>query len=512
MSPSNGAEPRYASINDRESQAPELCMEQPGLEVAAQRQNDAADWSGLQITQAPSEYQQVPGKEAVSFGKSEKIPVVEDHAVAEVEGVGKTPPTLTPKAKRRFLIAGAIFLLVALGAVVGGFTASREAKASWNRVWGTSPTGDSGTAEPTGTSTTNSTTNSLPIKQGPPLTVTGWRKEMGVEIFLFYLNTENVIQRSTLTSTSTSTGTSKKSWGTTTKKYSSFVSGSSRLSGTIIQYGDGYQPQTELFYTNEDNRLIGLSFNDKYSPVYQEDSIKNMLLATGTNSSVSTYWPWATFQGSDGRLWEVRNRLREEFSPAAEWDAKKLDIIAADASRLALVPLATNFSQIATKGGYGIVYQDENNRLAVFMPDFRLNSDELGTYYAASWPTDFLSVTLPDHGVFAAFSVARPSDSLGRVNTYILYVDASSNINVAYTEDSSSWLISRPSALQNVDPDTDITCLTMATTYRDSSQSEVPLMDASWKLARCYFQKGGLLREMVFDGTDWVHFGNVPVS
>ncbi|KAK6206783.1 hypothetical protein QIS74_13271 [Colletotrichum tabaci] len=106
-----------------------------------------------------------------------------------------------------------------------------------------------------------------------------------------------------------------------------------------------------------------------------EDSIKRMVLATGANSSIGAYWPWMTYQGSDGELVGVRNRLRSEFSPAAEWDAKKLGVKTAKASHVALMPLSASFSKMAVQGGYGIFYQSTDARLVALIPD--LASDEL---------------------------------------------------------------------------------------------------------------------------------------
>lgn len=122
----------------------------------------------------------------------------------------------------------------------------------------------------------------------------------------------------------------------------------------------------------------------------------------------------------------------------------------------------------------------------------------------------------------AGFSVARPSDRLQRVDTYLLYVDGSSNINMLYTDSSSSagsssssssptWKTAQPAALRGVDPDTDIACLTMATSPNNASGKPVLLEPASDQ-TRCYFQKGGLVTVAQLNGTaDWVVVGTVPI-
>ncbi|KAJ0311021.1 hypothetical protein COL516b_001723 [Colletotrichum fioriniae] len=299
--------------------------------------------------------------------------------------------------------------------------------------------------------------------------------------------------------------TSDNSSWQTPDKFNSSADVSARLGATIIQYDASYQPQTEVFYTNDDGRVLGVSINDALSPNYEEDSIKNMVLNSRVNSSVAAYWPWVMYQESSGGIVEVRNRLRTEFSPAAEWDKKRLNVSADSDSRLALVPLSTNFSKIAVQGGYGIFYQ-VNGALVALIPD--LGSDELATDYADSWPTAVTN--MPGGAPFAAFSVARSSDTLQRVFTYVLYLDNDANISVIYN-DASSWKTAQPASLKGVDADTDITCLTMATTHRDSFTQEVVLGAQSFD-PRCYFQREGLVREVILStNNDWVDNGNVPI-
>ncbi|WYZ34070.1 hypothetical protein EsH8_I_000346 [Colletotrichum jinshuiense] len=453
-----------ASVIGRDGRTPNQAYEQPGLEAVPQEQlRHSEGWSGLEVSNQPQYYD--AGKEAVHYGHdTDKIPAIVNYG---------DPEQPSPPERRRkrlwFILGGIALALIIIGAVVGGVLGSRASQADEPK-----PTEES-TPESTPSPTPSAnTTKSQSLRQGSSLTVAGWQNSGGAELFLFYQDYEHQIWRSRCDASGLSSNQSS-SWETPTK-FNSFASEGSRLGATIIQYATGYLPQVELFYTNDDNRLLGLSMNDQYSPEYGEDSIKDKQLRSGDNSSVAAYWPWAIYQGSDGVLVEVRNLLGGAFAPAAQWDAKKLGVKAAGASELALVPLSANFSKIAIQGGYGIFYQAEDDKLVALIPD--LGSEELATDYATSWPTDFPSITLPKNGSFAAFSVARPSDSLQRVNTYVLYLDSSSNINVVYS-DSSSWQTSQPSVLKDVDADTNIACLTMTTTYRDSTRAEVLLEDAS---------------------------------
>ncbi|KAK0376888.1 hypothetical protein CLIM01_05734 [Colletotrichum limetticola] len=490
-----------SAAHDHGNQTHSHATEQPGLEVVSHEQEkfphtEDPTWSGLQVSNH-SFYDS--GKEAVSdHNDTDKI-----HVISGQDEVGELESVQPKRRKRLWLIIGGIILvLVVAAAVVGGILGSRATKAA--QVNDSLPTNvASPTSTPTPADTSNTTTKSQSIRQGSPLTVTGWSQSGGVELFLFYQDDDYQVHRSTYDTTKTS---DNSSWQTP-DKYNSSADVSARLGATIIQYDASYQPQTEVFYTNDDGRVLGVSINDALSSNYEEDSIKNMVLNSRVNSSVAAYWPWVIYQESSGGIVEVRNRLRTEFSPAAEWDKKRLNISADSDSRLALVPLSTNFSKIAVQGGYGIFYQ-VNGALVALIPD--LGSDELATDYADSWPTDFPAVTnMPGGAPFAAFSVARSSDTLQRIFTYVLYLDNDANINVIYN-DASSWKTAQPATLKGVDADTDITCLTMATTHRDSFTQEVVLGAQSFD-PRCYFQREGLVREVILTNNEWVDNGNVPI-
>lgn len=111
---------------------------------------------------------------------------------------------------------------------------------------------------------------------------------------------------------------------------------------------------------------------------------------------------------------------------------------------------------------------------------------------------------------FAAFTVARPDDTNGRVNTYILYQTASSRISMVYLDNDSAWSIVEPEALTNADNGTGIACLTMSTSPF-SVDGGVVLLEETSNVNRCYFQRDGLLREVALDGNDWVELGTIPL-
>ncbi|KXH61171.1 hypothetical protein CNYM01_05628 [Colletotrichum nymphaeae SA-01] len=310
----------------------------------------------------------------------EAIPTTNYTQIANVED----PPDAKPKRSRRrlWLTAGGVTLLIViLSVVLAGVFGSRAAKTSSADQTGASP---SPSPSPIATSQT--------IRQGSSLSVTGWRKSSGVEIFLFYQDVNNYVRCSRYEEVPTSSTLGNTSWHAPVR-YNSFATSKSRLAGTTIQFGTGAVPQVEMFYTNDDNRLLGLSINNAISSGYEEDSITVPTISKGVS--------------------------------------------------------------------------------------------------------------------FAAFSIARESDALQRVNIYILFIDASSDINVLRNS-ASGWQLTQPAALKAVDSDSDIACLTMATTYFDSNGSQV-LLGQALSETRCYFQRGGLVREAMLSGDDWVDLGSVPI-
>jgi hypothetical protein len=125
-------------------------------------------------------------------------------------------------------------------------------------------------------------------------------------------------------------------------------------------------------------------------------------------------------------------------------------------------------------------------------------------------------IALPNNSSIAAFSVARAADPRQRVDTYVLYLDASSDINMLYTDSSTSgsptWRNLQPAALRGVDRDTSIACLTMATSPGGLSRAAILLEQVLEDNTSCYFQKGGLVMEAKLSGRDWVIVGRVPMS
>ncbi|KAK3301767.1 uncharacterized protein B0T15DRAFT_578028 [Chaetomium strumarium] len=466
------------------------------------------------------------------------------------------------KRKRLWLVlAGigtvAVILIVVLGAVFGSRAGRASSKDPASQTTSSSDANNTNNPNNTasGSNTTTTTTKPQSIRQGSSLSVTGWRKPDGnVETYLFYQDPQDGLRYSRCDTSHRTTTTGGEANDSTCweppVRFNSYARPNTPLAASTILWGDQYQPQTVLFYSGFKTRLLGVNFNDQFSPNTSDSSINNRQqpqqasdtqnqnnqnhIFTILDGALASYWPWTLYQDASGALFHVRNLLGGNFAPSdTAWDNNPTNITAAVAgSALAVVPLSANFSRIAVKGGYAVFYyqsssQDKDKdkdggRLAVGITD--LDSPELAADYPLSWPTEIPAIVLPRAAPMAGFSVARPGDALQRVDTYLLYRDDKNDVNVLYTsadgeEDGGrvQWKTARPDALKGVDPDTDIACLTMATSFHNAAEVEVHLEEAS-DATRCYFQRGGVVVEVKLDTSssssskaDWIVVGNVPI-
>ena len=104
-----------------------------------------------------------------------------------------------------------------------------------------------------------------------------------------------------------------------------------------------------------------------------------------------------------------------------------------------------------------------------------------------------------------AFAVPRPQNPQSELNTYVLWQDPSGAIQVNWQDDETGWKGPRTyPALGGADNGTSIACLT-------PNMWPITNLQPLWDMSRCYFQAGGFLKEVYFNGWDWVALGNVPM-
>ncbi len=91
------------------------------------------------------------------------------------------------------------------------------------------------------------------------------------------------------------------------------------------------------------------------------------------------------------------------------------------------------------------------------------------------------------------------------MDTYVLSQTASGDIQVSWQTDNTGWQGPKTyPVMAGADNGTNIACLT---------PSAWPLsnLKPQFDMTRCYFQVGGQLREVLFDGSTWLNQGNLPI-
>jgi len=381
---------------------------QPGLEVVPGEHGHHQDAPEVRDTSNDN------AKELYVVSKYPGTPGYYSQAPEQYDGGGQllaTPPAApggpAPRRRRRlWIVIGVLVgLMVVLAAILGGILGSRAAAGSSSVSSQQPGKAGVGAGTATGTAAAKATPSGTQqrlqqIQQGSALAVTGLRKtDGGLDMFLFYQDPQENIRFSRCDTTQVTSGNSKTCWDVPIS-ISTFARPGAHLSVGTILYGESLNGQTQLVYSGERNRFLSSNLNDRITPRVTDDSVNAKQYTMGSNSSLGSYWPWTLYQDSTGRLHHVRNQLRSGYSPAAEWDEAMLDIVAMNGSSLAIVPMSTNMSRIAEKGGYSLFYQDLQGRLAVSVID--LNSPQLDPTYPLSWPTSAFVLSPPSLVLFEA--------------------------------------------------------------------------------------------------------------
>lgn len=113
--------------------------------------------------------------------------------------------------------------------------------------------------------------------------------------------------------------------------------------------------------------------------------------------------------------------------------------------------------------------------------------------------------SIPADTSIAAFVYSRGGNL---VNTYSLYQDEDGVLQVIWQDDESGWKGPQTyDALAGADTGTNIACVTQAAW----DQNKVTISTAT-DMNRCYFQSGGKVKEVWFDGKNWNDLGFLPID
>jgi len=395
--------------------------QQPGLEV--QQVNTVPDHSGLQVVSHGDYYNKYDQgwAQAPPAGQWQHPQVAPDnyHAAAAKGNYqtyanyqqnypnphGQVPIQPSPvtsesqpladgkngkKSKRRkWIIIGAVILalIVIIGAVLGGVLGSRSSsKKDGNEG------GNQGEAQrpdekpkPQPGGDDDAPPAKVNIRQGSSLAATALRKPDGtLETYLWYQNPDGDFQYSRWDASNPLENGSRWDAPVLVSLEQTATSEprpqmDSELATALIIHGKDYNPQVNVWFSGN-NKLGGMRINQQADVPITYDSLQNhenlfRKYPVMEGSDVTAFWPYVYFQTTNTSLMRARNGQEEEdgYVPTEKYtfnvEGEGVDLEMLPGTRLAVVPLATNYTSLVNyRSDKAVYYQNKDNKLAVFSP------------------------------------------------------------------------------------------------------------------------------------------------
>ncbi|KAL6898211.1 hypothetical protein GGI43DRAFT_428447 [Trichoderma evansii] len=251
--------------------------------------------------------------------------------------------------------------------------------------------------------------------------------------------------------------------------------------------------QVEIFYLNDENMLQEWYFReqDSASPSAQTFTGSGPMSPNGwkaaPNTRIAAYWPSVIYQ-------DESNQMKEAYDANLTWAQSAVGLQTRNGSPFAEVPYSVNAGRF---GGEKILYQRDDQKLILEERTTLTNKLSVGAP----------PITIPPNGAMGAFTVPRYSNSTdSAMNTYILWQDSSNTLQMTWEDDDTGWRTSSmPTSLGRPDNGTGISCLT-ATLWTVAS------LPSDYSTARCYYLVDGQIREVQYDGSNWLVIGNVQLD
>ncbi|EOO00285.1 hypothetical protein UCRPA7_4200 [Phaeoacremonium minimum UCRPA7] len=392
--------------------------------------------------------------------------------------------------KKMWWILGAIIaVIVIIAAVVGGVVGSRSSRSSSNKDSSSSNNGDgdgsSGGSSGNGTSSSNTTEPLKNIRPNAKLAVTGYRIDDGFRIRLFFQGPEGNLRYSDYLSVN-------DAWSNPIELDNlKAINDTPVASSTLL---DEDPPQVYLFYSDRNNELKGQIFQDGTRPVKGDAAgINSFPLTIDVSSRMASYFPYVVSQ--DANTGTIRWIEWHGFN---DWSNSTFDGVKGTAGTgLALIPAAVKYLD-----GGAFVYRNEEGKMSIFLAS---QDGDVPSTWAWSYGAE-LAAAIPKESAIGAFVYGREADL---INTYTLYQDRSGTLQVIWQNDTSSgWQGPKTyDALAGADNGTDITCVTQ-TAWDEQGVN----ISSTTDMNRCYFQSEGKVKEVRFDGLNWLDLGFLPIT
>ncbi|KAF2651553.1 hypothetical protein K491DRAFT_719745 [Lophiostoma macrostomum CBS 122681] len=245
--------------------------------------------------------------------------------------------------------------------------------------------------------------------------------------------------------------------------------------------------EIELFYVNETGFISEWTWGIE-AQVNGLGSMKSQNYQMSSGSRLSAYWPFIILTDEQGAF------LGYKFTDSWNtWEIAAPDPRAYNGGSLSLVPTPMD-GELA---GVSVYYQSGTSlRITQVIPD-------------STEKTFDLSQDIPHGASMTAFAFNSSNSETTFTFTCALYQDSSSTILMVWQNSlSTTWMGPKTfDAFKGADNGTNIACSPV-------NSYSFGLINANTLVPRCYFQTGGLLREVEIrgDATDWSVVGNVPLD
>ncbi|KAH8889125.1 hypothetical protein GQ53DRAFT_227621 [Thozetella sp. PMI_491] len=408
-------------------------------------------------------------------------------------------PAAGPLGRKWVLFAGAVLIAVLAG-VIGGIVGWKvtEAKGTSSAAVSTDSGSGSGSGSGTGSGSgsSNSSTSTAgaakAIMANSALTATGWRYGSDHRIRVFYQGPDGLVRYSQY-------DTLFSQWSAPQVLDLAAKSGTPLAVTLVWWYGNCDRAdlppasQLELFYLNTNNVVSGRNWRDGYAATGLSDSINNNAYTASSTSQLAAYWPSILIQGSDNSIEEIAFTNTSTYAKPAS-----LGVSGSAGTGLVALPMQTSHNGSDLR----VIYRRDDGKI------YTLDRGSNGVLASSTGATSF---TLPSNATIAGFASSRNSGTA--VNTVILWQDTSDAknpaIKYAKQTDSNGWQGPFTDDVFNgADVPTQITCVTAGTGAQLGDGLLVPMVVGN-DLNNCYFQVGGALKEVNWDGTKWSEVGFV---
>ncbi|EON95656.1 hypothetical protein UCRPA7_8793 [Phaeoacremonium minimum UCRPA7] len=326
------------------------------------------------------------------------------------------------------------------------------------------------------------------IQPNSALAVTGWRFGTDFAIRLFYQGPDDLIRYSAY-------DTVFANWSAP-RVLSVKASSNTSLSTSIIWWEPDVvdlnpYPQMQLFFRGTSGKIEGQNWRDGGPATGFSDSIVNASFTPAADSRLATYWPSTLYQDDDGSVQEIFFNLTN----GGYQTATSLSVSGTAAGPLIALPLTPSHNGRELR----VLYRRTDGKM------YEFNRNSGGTTASSSGAMPF---SVPDEAGVGAFATANSDDTL---TTYLLWQDTSNNGTVQIVwQDGSSDGWKGPvtdSVFDGADNPTQLACVTAGS----SGGAAVVPLQAKDDMNRCYFQVGGALKEVWYNGSKWVDMGFVKM-